>query len=355
MKIKRQVYSSPYNIVFEKKYPSLFIGPGVFYDKEKVLENTPKKWILKEKREIENIRKKQSFFYKEHLKNDAQNPEKNISQIQELTKSYKDTELEVDIIDKKTILREKITGINNSAQILEKIKITENIKVLKPVDKVTNDFHQKAKEGILEFYRKTKDIYKLEQLLSMGLLGLKKNRLFMPTRWSITCIDDTLGKDFFEKIKTNKIIDTYKMKKYQFYDNIFYVFYLPFSWGFEMIEFKDNNIIAQDYELNETKKDYAYNVTGAYYSARLPILEEMKEKDFCARILVLRDIKKEYSSKGVWVIRESIIKAIKEKEIIFNNVEEVITFIKNELKISWILEKSEILKQIKFQKRIFDF
>jgi DNA repair protein NreA len=355
MKIKRQVYSSPYNIVFEKKYPSLFIGAGIFYNKEKVLENNPKNWILKEKTEVENIRKQQSFLYKEHFKNDAQNPEKDILQIQELTKSYKDTELEVDILDKRTVLKEKITGIYNNAQLLEKIKITENIKVLKPIEKITNDFHLKAKDGILEFYKKTKDIYKLEQILSMGLLGLKKNRLFLPTRWSITCIDDTLGKSFFENIKTNKIIDAYKMKMYKYYDNIFYIFYLPFSWGFEMIEFKNNKVIAQDYELNLPKKDYAYNVTGAYYSARLPVLEEMQKNNFCARILLLRDIKNEYTSKGVWVIRESIIKAIMEKEVIFNNIEEVINFIKNELKINWILEKSEILRQIKFQKRIFDF
>lgn len=355
MTLKKQVYSTPYNLIFENKYPSLLIGPGIYTKKEDVLNNTPKTWILKEKEEIEKLRSKQIFAYNQYSKNDAKDPKRNILEIQNLIKSYKETELEIDINSKKTYFSEKTTGINNKGYTLEKIKVTENIKVLKTIDKVTNDSSLKAKDAIVQFYEKTNDVYKLEQLLSMGLLGLKKDRMFLPTRWSITCIDDTLGKDLFEKIKTNKIIDRFKMHKFKFYDNCFYVFFLPYSWGFEMIEYTNNNVVGHDYEIEQLKKGYATSITGAYYSARYPVLEYLYKNNLCSRVIVLRDISQNYSSKGVWVIRESIIESLKTEEIIFNNLSEVIDFIKNNLKLNWILEKSEILKQIKFQKRIFDF
>jgi DNA repair protein NreA len=355
MKNKKQAYSKPYNIVFEANYPNLIIGPGIYENKEDTLYNNPKDWIGKEIKIIEENRNKQMFTYKNYSKHDVRNKNRDIEEIQNLIKSSKETEIEISLSSKSINLSEKITGVNNKGILLEKIKIVDNIKVEKSIDKITSDSQIKAKDAILELYDKTNEVYKIEQLLSMGLLGLKKNRIFVPTRWSITTIDDTIGKELFLKIKTNKIIDTYKMYKFEFYENKFFIFLLPYSWGFEMIELVNNNIISYDFEINSPKKEYAYQVTGAYYAARLIILNHLKEIGFCARVIVLRDILPKHSSKGVWVIRESIKEALKLPVINFNNLDEIIKYIKEDLKYTSIMQKSEILKQIKFQKRIFDF
>lgn len=353
--MKKQVYSKPFNIVFERNYPNLVIGPGVYEKKEDAFENSPKEWINKDLKKIEEIRGKQIFAYKNYSKIDAKNPKKEIEEIQHLIKSKKETEIEINTNDKKINISEKISGINNRGINLENIKIVENIKVSRIIDKITTDTQIKAKDAIKELFSKTEDVYKIEQLLSMGLLGIKKDRIFVPTRWSITSIDDTLGKEIFSEIKNNPRIDSYKFFKYEFYDNIFYVFLIPSSWGFEMIEFKEKQIIACDFEINEPKKEYAYQVTGAYYAARLMVLEYLKSKEKCCKAIVLRDIKPKYTSKGVWVIREALREALKTNETNFFNVDEITKYIIENIGIKEIMKKSEIIKQIKFQKSIFDF
>lgn len=355
MKLKKQVFSKPFNIVYETKYPNLVIGPGTYENKEDAINNSPDKWIKTDISKIERNRQKQVFVFKNYSKMDARVPSKDIEEIQHLIKSEKETEVEINVDSKKINLYEKISGINNKGMILEKIKIVDNVKISKPVDKITNDTQLKAKDAIIEYYDKTEDVYKIEQLLSMGLLGLKKDRIFVPTRWSITSIDDILGKEIFLKIKNNITIDSIKMYKYEFYENTFYVIMLPFSWGFEMIEVVNNEMVSYDFEINDPKKEYAYQVTGAYYAARLMVLNHLQEMGKCARVIVLRDIKPSYSSKGVWVIREGVREALKKNTIMFEDINQVINFISEKLNFKWILQKSEILKQIKYQRRIFDF
>jgi len=355
MELKKQVYSKPFNLVYESNYPSLIIGPGIYNNINDAKSNNPKDWITQKTTNIEQNRIKQVFAYKNYSKNQAKTPNKDILEIQHLIKSEKETELEINILNKKINISDKISGINNKGMILNKIKIVDNIKVSKPIDKITNDTQLKSKDAIIEFYDKTKDPYKIEQLLSMGLLGLKKDRIFVPTRWSITCIDDTLGKNIFPKIENNPIIDKFKMHKLEFYDNTFYVIFMPYSWGFEMVEYKNQELISIDFEINKPKKEYAYQVTGAYYAARLMVLDYLEKIQKCARVIVLRDIKPTYNSKGVWVIREAVKEALKKEEKLFDDLNDLIKFINLDLKLSWILKKSEILKQIKFQKRLFDF
>ncbi len=355
MKLKKQVYSKPFNLVYESSYPNLIIGPGTYDNINDAKENNPKTWISTNTNKIEKNRSKQVFAYKNYSKNEAKNPSKDLQEIQHLIKADKETELEIDVLSKKINLTEKISGINNKGMTLEKIKIIDNIKISKPVDKITNDTQVKSKDAIIEYYDKTKDPYKIEQLLSMGLLGLTKDRIFVPTRWSITCIDDTLGKNIFPKIENNPIIDSFRMYKFKFYTNTFYVILMPYSWGFEMIEYVNCESIAIDFELNHPKKEYAYQITGAYYAARLMVFDYLDKIQKCARVLVLCDINPTYTSKGVWVVREAVKEALKGDKIHFENLNDLIKFITQDLKLTWILNKSEILKQIKFQKRLFDF
>ena len=355
MSIKKQAYSKPYNIVYENTYPNLMIGPGIFNDKKEAFSNTPEKWIKSEISEVEKNRQKQIFAVKNYSKIDAVKNKSEITELQNLIKSDKETEVEINYNIKKLNINEKITGINNKALELEKIKIIDNIKVSRTVDKITGDTQIKAKDAIVEYYNKTNDVYKIEQLLSIGLLGLKKNRIFVPTRWSITSIDDILGKEFFKEVENNQTIDRFKMHKYTFYSNTFYVIFMPYSWSFEMFEYVNGNLIAQDYEINTPKKEYANQITGAYYAAREVVLEHLKKINKKASVIVLRDIDEKYNSKGVWVIREAIKESLEKEEIIFEDLNQVIEYIKEKLKLKWILQKSEILKGLKFQKRIFDF
>ena len=84
---------------------------------------------------------------------------------------------------------------------LRKATITANPKIHTKVDKVVSDTDLKAKDALIYLYKNSFDENFLSKLLSVGTLGLKNNRKLVPTRWSITAADDTLGKNLIEELK----------------------------------------------------------------------------------------------------------------------------------------------------------
>ena len=55
----------------------------------------------------------------------------------------------------------------------------------------------KASEAIEFLYKNEFNEYTLSKILSVGVIGLAKNKKLVPTRWSITATDDILGKKFW--------------------------------------------------------------------------------------------------------------------------------------------------------------
>jgi hypothetical protein len=354
---KKQRFSVPFNLVYERFYPDLLIGPGIYKERKIAKNNTPNNWINSKIPDIEKKRKEQEFVLKKYNKKDAVNVSENIRNIQWLAQAKKTTEIEIETSLKKRQINENVTGIKNISYELEKIKIAENIKVPKIIDKTINDNELKAKDAILQLNNKLNDVYKIEDILSLGLLGIKKDRLFVPTRWAITSVDDTISKQNINTLYQFESIDKYILFTNEFYDNKFYVILTPYNWGFEMIESSDNNLII-DYEINKPKKEYASNVTGAYYAARLEVTNYLKKIKRQARIIILRDIDPKYNSQGVWVIREAIKKSLLNKPLIFETLNQLLNNIENTKirnGIEFWVKPSNIIKNIKYQKRLFDF
>ena len=210
----------------------------------------------------------------------------------------------------------------------EEIKVIDNIKVLKPVDKVYSDRDLKAADAILDYLYKSDDvsITSIQRLLSAGLLGVKKKRTLVPTRWSITAVDDIIGKGIAKKLIHFQSIDKYYTFSGQYLDNKFLIVLIPGPWSYEMNEYwhrdsiwnqdipgvSNNNqssipIIATDYEFEKGRKKYASNITGAYYAARKEVEEFLFLRNKQARVIVFREISGGYLVPlGVWVIRETI-------------------------------------------------
>ncbi len=358
IKKKQQGFSKPFNLVHEKYYPELSIGPGIYSDYSKAKDSSPKEWIKSDIKEIEENRNKQIFSFKRYNKKSAVNAPKELQDIQWVSQSIKTTELEIETNLQKRLINEEVTGIKNIAYDLEKIKVIDNIKVPRVIDKTTSDIALKAKDAMITLHSKLKDVYKIEQLLSIGLLGIKKNRVLVPTKWSITSVDDIISKEIINNIRLNPTIDKYQLFTYEFYMNKFYIILMPYNWGFEMIE-SAGDTFSIDYELNNPKKEYASSVTGAYYAARLEVAKYLEKIKRQARIIIFRDIDPSYQSKGVWVIREAINNAMSKDFLSFETLPYLFKYIDNTLKIrsyikSWT-DQSNILKDLKYQKRLFEF
>ena len=68
--------------------------------------------------------------------------------------------------------------------------------------------------------------------------------------------------------------------------------------------------------------DHPPAIAGAYFAAKLGVLEYLDEKKSQAGVVILREIRPEYAIPvGVWQVREGIREAMKQTPIIADNFE----------------------------------
>ncbi|MDE1848777.1 MAG: hypothetical protein KGH55_01980 [Nanoarchaeota archaeon] len=253
---------------------------------------------------------------------------------------------------------------------LKQAKITGNVKIDRKVDRVMND-EIKASEGIEYLYKNEFDEYALSKILSVGVLGLKKNKKLVPTRWSITATDDTIGKNLLKGIRDYKWIENYQLFLGEFLGNQYLILLFPSLFSYELFELylpgSSWNPFAEikastDYETFSGRKDYASNTVGGYYAARLPILEYLEKIKRQAAVLAIRiETPTYWAGLGVWVVRESVKKAMNNKAIEFDNERDFIEISKKIGKTKYhfdyeqIFRKSKLLKQVQTQKNLLEF
>jgi len=252
---------------------------------------------------------------------------------------------------------------------IKRAEITGNVKVERQVDKVIND-DIKASESAQILYKNNFDEYTISKILSVGVLGMKKNRRLVPTRWSITATDDLIGKNLLEKIRNYQQIQDYELFYGEFMGNDYIIFLFPGIWSYELFELYEPGSswnpsteikASTDAEGFHGRKEYAFNTAGGYYASRLPILEYLDSIKRQASVLVIRiETPSYWAGLGVWVVRESVRKALKQK-MKFADRDEIlgsgkkIGLIKYHFDISGILSKSNLLKQKKEQKSLTEF
>jgi len=244
---------------------------------------------------------------------------------------------------------------------LKNARLTENPKVPTKVERVVGDTDLKATDGMYYLYQKGLDETYLTKLLSIGTLGTKANRKLVPTRWSITATDDTLGKKLIEEVKEYPESDY--MAFFGGYLGNFYVILLfPGVWGYELFETyaKQNNPakpkIWTDHEFYGGRKAYADSTVGGYYANRLPILEKLNLIKRQAAVVSLRFVTDDYYLPlGVWVVRESTRKTMNNKPIAFSSKELMLDYVRKLVKkkfsynADYLLSQSKLLRHMRYQ------
>jgi DNA repair protein NreA len=218
-----------------------------------------------------------------------------------------------------------------------------------------------ASDAVVELYENSVDMTSIAKVLSMGMLGRKKNRKLIPTKWSITAADDIVSMNLLKKIKDNAILDYYLVFTFNHLANYYSIIFIPDDlWNFEMIEsWVDTNgkvHIGSDHESGKSIDHYP-SIAGAYFAARLAAAEFLFKKRRRASVLVLREIHPEYFvSLGVWQIREGIRESLKLKGKKFETFDSALRYgiSKTSLSINEWLENSSTIRNRK-QKRISDY
>jgi hypothetical protein len=339
-------------------YPKVFVGPMVspLEDSEELLYT--ENWFGKSLEEIFAIRF-QAVRGKTVAKvKDLNN--KNVQKLQEALLSRKSVEAEVKFKDVPKGFRISLDHQPfGPSAFIEDFKLYPSSTDFK-LEKVFYDFDFKANEAIFWLYQNKTPISKIQQALSIGMLGVK--RKLVPTRWSITAVDDTIGKFLLEKVKTFQQINEFRVYYKEYLDNKWIVLMFPSYWQYESIEawypgtIVDSLAIGGDYEGYEFKKEYA-SIGGCWYAARAMVAERLFEERKQAGVLILREIHQNYIPVGVWNVRETVRNMLKEKPEVFDSLEKSLQYISSKLEIPlevWV-RNSKILRNLFTQKKVSEF
>jgi hypothetical protein len=235
------------------------------------------------------------------------------------------------------------------------------------IEKAYYDMDLRATNAVVELYSRGVMVSKIQKAFSVGAFGVEKNRRLVPTRWSITAVDDIIGKNLVQKVKTFPEINEYRVYESIYLDNVFEILMIPGQWSYESMEAwypgtvwnpaGANVAIFSDWEGNNGRTTYA-SIGGCYYSARLAICEQLQKERRQGTAIVLREARPGYIMPiGVWQVRENVRNAMRQKPYKFNTLAAALQFLSGKFEIPmqrWIMQ-SELLKRALFQKKISDF
>lgn len=360
--------SSPPSIfVGEFGYPQVRIGPMIppYHGDTSILDK-PELWTGKSLEEIVNYRINLLKGTKIHHVNDISG--RYTESLQEMALSKKVVESTVTFEKIPSQYANKMTLTKNQSEEIPTIfsAPVSDFKIIpstadRKIEKKYYDGDSYAADAIIDLYNNNIDISQISKVLSMGMLGRKKNRKLVPTKWSITAADDILSLYLINKIKDHPILDNYVVFDFNHLANYYSVIFIPDDvWSFEMIEsWIDTNgrvHIGSDYESGK-KIDHYPSIAGAYFAARLSVSEYLVKKRKKGSVLILREIHPEYFvSLGVWQVREGIRECLKSKGKSFESFDSALKYGVSKTSLSkteWI-KNSSIIKNRK-QKRMSDY
>ncbi|MCX8158312.1 MAG: Nre family DNA repair protein [Candidatus Diapherotrites archaeon] len=366
-------YTPPSIFITWKKYPKVDVAPLASFDNSKKVSfyDMPENWFGLDANKIISFRESLIMPYKSFEKEDAAEPSYELLEIQESAMTIGSLMSEYEIKEKPKLevsFSEYYAPVGPKAE-MKRFDLLENPKIPRKVDYLNSDTDAKASDAIYELYNSGFQVSYLSKILSIGTLGIERKRKLVPTRWAITAVDSTLADKLIEeKIKNYNKIDCYKIFHSEYLENTFYILLMPYEWSFEQLEaWKAGSFwnrsneeveIISDYELYEGRKEYAANVSGAYYAAKLAVAEYLVKEKIQASVIVFREISDKYQIPlGVWQIRENVRNAMKNKYVEFNNLDDALLHLSKRLSvnISAYTKKSVLIDKIKKQKRIIDF
>jgi len=362
--------SPPAVFVGRYGYPKVEIGPLLpTYMGDTTELDKPELWAGKSMYDIAAMRYQ---LVRGKFRIDAKDFQKSgriVDNVQELALTEKPVSVET-LFEKKPsgriVLDDEIMPFGPSGKVSQ--MRVENGRFEHNLEKSFYDTDMNSTDAVISAYKNGTLVSEIEKAFSVGTMGVGKRRRFVPTRWSITAVDDIIGKRMMKDVRYNETIDEFRLFQWRELDNWWSIVMMPTTWRYEMIEAwypktswnpsPNEMIMAHDHEFFDGRSSYADNITGAYYAARLAATEYLQSINRSAAVLVFREVHPGYDIPlGVWNIRENVRAALRTKPYTSENLEGLWPQINAymDLKKERWLHNSEILKDYLTQRRIEDF
>ncbi len=245
---------------------------------------------------------------------------------------------------------------------IKKITLTENPKVPRKVDYLISDTDSLAADAIRELYRNKVSQHHITRIFSIGLLGTA--RKLVPTRWSITAIDNMIGKMLLDNVRDYPEVRDITLFTAEKFGNHFEILLIPRCFSFELVEiwlpdsvWSEKLWIGSDREEYSGKKGYS-SLAGGYYAARTSVIEYLHAIRRQASVVIVREILPDYwAPLGVWVVREAAREALRGGGVTFESVDSALREISSRVRTPYSEWKGEIqlLDKCRYQRTIGEF
>ena len=319
-------------------YPKVYAGPMMTTIKgDSSIFDSPESWLNENKTQDEIINYRLNLVRGKQLLNinDLDNPLVDKLTDISLAKTSTDSEAKFGKTPRGSMLSEDSEPHGPSA-VLEEFNI-DAVKWDKKLEKSYYDTDLTAREAVMYLHNKNIPFSNMQKAFSVGAFGLKNKRKLVPTRWSITACDTTIADELLKEVRHYPTIDSYQVFEYYSLKNKYIIILMPMEWQYEWTEsflklISNEELIFSDYELNTGKKEYS-TVGGCFYTAKMAVLEYLKEKKKQAGLIILREAYTGYVPLGVFNVRENIRSAMQEKPKKFETLKESLEYAGTQLKI----------------------
>ncbi len=292
----------------------------------------------------------------------ARDPDRILAATQEEAMASRPVDMEM-WLEKKPVLEGPFTARaspTGPSGVIRKLELAENPSVPRKVDAVVSDTDLPATRGVVDLYRGGISQSHITRVFSVGLLGTAKRRRLVPTEWSITAVDDILGRQLVEKVKRLPQIDEFRVFGHAEFGNNVQVLLTPTSWMFEGLEafnLESDPVPLADHEFYRGRKTYPDALAGGYHAARLPALEYMERERRQGGAVVFMEVYKDWIPLGVWRYREIARAALLKPPAKFEALHDALGFLRPRLHLRlerW-LQASHLLRYLARQRRLTDF
>ena len=362
--------SPPAVFVGRHGYPKVEIGPLLpteFGDTSDM--DTPEGWVGRSVDEIADLRFR---LVRGKYRIDATDFRKSgriVDDVQEIALVEKPVDVETRFDRRPTgrvVLDDEVQPFGPSAR-MESMTMG-NGRFERNLERSFYDTDMRSVDAVLSAYRNGTLVSEIQKAFSVGTMGVGKRRRFVPTRWSITAVDDMIGKDLVAGSRFNETIDDYRLYRWEGLDNRWCVIMMPCTWRFELVEAwfprsswnPDGSTVqmSSDCEFFDGRTTYASNCAGAYYAARLAVSEMLGREGRTAGVVVLREIHPGYDIPlGVWNIRENVRAALTTEPVRSDTLEALWPHVDAHMATAhgrWV-SGSEVIRDWRVQRRIEDF
>ncbi len=334
-------------------YPKVYAGPMIApIHGDTSIMDTPESWIPDEKTQEDII------GYRLNLVRGKQTVK--ITDLNNIfVEKLQEISLSSDSIDSEAEFGSKPNGMSFNEQhaphgpsaLIEKFDINE-VKWDRQLEKAYYDTDLKAADAVMHLHQKEVPFSSMQKAFSMGTMGIDDNRRLVPTRWSITACDSTIGNRLLKEVKNYDVIDTHRVYEFTSLNNYYAVLLLPQEWEFEWMEaflhvLGREELIFSDYEHNSAKKGYS-RVGGCYYTSKMAVLESLAMEKKQAAAIILREAYQGYIPLGVFNVRENIRSAMSQPHQEFEDMKTSLDYISTKLKLPLqkFIKQSDVLKEL---------